>query len=465
MVFLLEELSAVILAAGAGTRMKSQKPKVLHAVCGKPLIDWVCDSVKQAGITNSIVVVGHKANEVMEYMGKTVQFVLQEKQLGTGHAVMQARSVLENKKGHVIILNGDTPLITSDTIHKVIRYHLKNDNAVTIITTETEDPTGYGRIVRNHNNQVTKIVEHKDASAEEKQIKEINSGIYCFKIQDLLDSLCKMNNNNSQKEYYLTDTIEILIQEQAKVEAFKIQNSTELLGINNRIQLSQVEKIMQRRILWEHMQNGVTIIDPENTYIQSKVHIKCDTVIYPGCIIESGTQIGENCIIGPYSRIVNSIIGDYVEIQNSVIFDSHISSNTCIGPFAYLRPGSKIGSHVKIGDFVEIKNSTIGDGTKVSHLTYIGDAEVGKNVNMGCGSVIVNYDGKKKHKTIIGDNSFVGCNVNLVSPVIVNKGAYIAAGSTITEEVPEDSLAIARQRQTIKEGWVNKKFKFDHNMK
>lgn len=452
----MEDLSAIILAAGEGKRMKSKKSKVLHKVCGKELIQWVYDAVQNAGIRNSVVVVGHKAEQVMEFMGEGVRFALQKEQLGTGHAVLQAQSAIQGRQGHVIILNGDTPLIKSETIKRAFEYHIHQNNAATIITTKLDDATGYGRVIRDSAGHVVRIVEHKDATEEERAVNEINSGMYCFTISSLLDSLSKISNNNSQGEYYLTDTIEILINNGQKVGAITMDDSTELLGINNRIQLAEVEAIMRRKILNMHMEQGVTIVDPANTYIGPDVRIGNDTVILPGCIIEGNTVIGEDCIIGPQTNLVNSTIERNVEVKSSVVIDSFIDEGTHVGPFAYLRPGSRIGKNVKVGDFVEIKNSIIGDNTKVSHLTYVGDSEVGKNVNFGCGTVTVNYDGIKKHKTIIGDNAFIGCNTNLVSPVVVNRNAYIAAGSTITDEVPENSLAIARSRQVIKEGWVKK---------
>ncbi|WP_265445357.1 bifunctional UDP-N-acetylglucosamine diphosphorylase/glucosamine-1-phosphate N-acetyltransferase GlmU [Acetivibrio straminisolvens] len=450
-------LMAVILAAGEGKRMKSKKAKVVHEILGMPLVEWVYRSVKKAGIDEVVLVVGHKAEEVKEKMGDKALYAFQEKQLGTGHALMQAKEYLNNKDGYVVVLCGDTPLITSETISNTVNYHKENANSATIITADIDKPDGYGRIVRSGDGSVRKIVEHKDASLEERNIKEINSGMYCFNIKDLTEALKELDNNNSQGEYYLTDTIEILINKGKKVGAIKVEDSSEILGINDRAQLAEAGRIIRDRILKKHMENGVTIIDPASTYIDEDVEIGIDTVIYPSTIIEGKTKIGEDCIIGPGSRIVGAQISDGVEVKNSVVLESSIDDDTKVGPFAYIRPGSRIGKKVKIGDFVEVKKSVIGDKTKISHLTYVGDAEIGKNVNLGCGVVVVNYDGQKKNKTIVGDNSFVGCNVNLISPVEVKSNAYVAAGSTITEEVPEKSLAIARSRQIIKEDWVVKK--------
>ncbi|MCX7922233.1 MAG: bifunctional UDP-N-acetylglucosamine diphosphorylase/glucosamine-1-phosphate N-acetyltransferase GlmU [Clostridia bacterium] len=453
----MNHLMAVILAAGEGKRMRSKNSKVVHKACGKTLIEWVCQAVESAGVDHSVLVVGHRADQVKECMGDKVKYAFQTEQLGTGHAVMQAEEYLKDKDGYVIVLCGDTPLITAETVSNTIEYHKSNNNSATVITADLDDPTGYGRIVRDVNGNVLKIVEHRDTNDQEKNIKEINSGMYCFNIRDLLEALKALNNNNSQGEYYLTDTLEILINKGLKVGAIKVKDSNEILGINNRAQLAEAADILKKRILNRHMMAGVTIIDPGSTYIDEEVQIGIDSVIYPGTVLEGRTTIGEDCIIGPNARLVESRVGNGVEITNSVVLESSVDDDTHVGPFAYIRPGSKIGKQVKIGDFVEIKKSVIGDKTKVSHLTYIGDAEVGKNVNLGCGVVVVNYDGSKKHKTVVGDNAFVGCNVNLVSPVVVGDNAYIAAGSTITEEVPENSLAIARERQVIKQDWVIKK--------
>jgi bifunctional UDP-N-acetylglucosamine pyrophosphorylase / glucosamine-1-phosphate N-acetyltransferase len=450
-------LMAVVLAAGEGKRMKTKHSKVVHRICGRPLIEWVCNAVKNAGIEETVVVVGHRADQVKEAMGEKVRYVLQEEQLGTGHAVMQTREYLDEKDGYVIVLCGDSPLITADTIKNAIGYHIAGGNAATVLTAVLEDPTGYGRILRDSRGDVLKIVEHRDASEQEKSIQEINSGIYCFTIKDLVESLKELKNNNNQGEYYLTDTLSILLDKGRRVGAVKVRNPNEMLGINNRIQLLEAGEVLKKRILEKHMLSGVTIIDPKSTYIDEDVVIGMDTIVYPGTILEGKTVVGEDCIIGPNSRLTDTEIGSGVEVNNSVVLGSTVGDETHVGPFAYIRPGSKIGRKVKIGDFVEVKKSVIGDKTKISHLTYVGDAELGKNVNLGCGVVTVNYDGMKKHKTIVGDHSFIGCNVNLVAPVKVGDSAYIAAGSTITDEVPDNALAIARERQTVKEGWVIKK--------
>ncbi|MDP4181014.1 MAG: bifunctional UDP-N-acetylglucosamine diphosphorylase/glucosamine-1-phosphate N-acetyltransferase GlmU [Bacillota bacterium] len=453
----MEHLMAVILAAGEGKRMKSKNSKVIHKICGKALVEWVVDAAKECGVKESVLVVGHRQDQIRECLGDKVAYAVQEQQLGTGHAVMQAQKYLEGKEGHVIVLYGDTPLITSSTIEKTIAFHKENKCSATVITADFADPSGYGRIVRDKNGDVLKIVEDKDANCEEKNITEINSGLYCFNIKDLLAGLSELNNDNKQGEFYLTDTLEILAKKGSKVGALKISEASEIFGINDRVQLAEAAELIRKRIVDMHMRAGVTLIDPASVFIDAGVVIGMDTIVYPGTYIEAGSKIGEDCIIGPNSRIVRSTIGNGSEINNSVIIESKVGMDTHVGPFAYLRPGSDIGSKVKIGDFVEVKKSIIGDNTKVSHLTYIGDAEVGSNVNLGCGVVVVNYDGKKKNKTVIGDNAFVGCNVNLISPVTVKDNAYVAAGSTITEEVPENALAIARSRQVIKEEWVTSK--------
>ena len=437
--------------------MKSKMPKVLHTVCGKPLSKWVIDASKAAGADKVCAVVGHKAETVKEVLGDVCEFALQAEQKGTGHAVMQAIDVIKNSKGEVVILNGDTPLITAETINKAIEYHKNNGNQATVITAILDDATGYGRIVRDNDGSVLKIVEQKDASEEEKKINEVNSGMYVFDAQSLVYALDKITPNNAQGEYYLTDTLEILLSAGKKIGGYAISDNDEIRGINDRVQLNEAEKIMQKRINEYHMRNGVTMRNPESVYIEDGVEIGNDTEICQNVTIKSGTKIGSDCVIGSGSMLDRAVIHDGVDVLSSVILESEVDEGTHVGPFAYIRPNCHVGKEVKVGDFVELKNSNIDDGTKISHLTYIGDSDVGKRVNFGCGTVTCNYDGKKKYRTTIGDDCFVGCNTNFVSPINVGDGVYIAAGSTITEDIPENSLSIARARQVNKEGWKDKR--------
>jgi bifunctional UDP-N-acetylglucosamine pyrophosphorylase / glucosamine-1-phosphate N-acetyltransferase len=449
---------AIILAAGEGKRMNSDTPKVLHKVCGKEMINHVIDNIRNCKIEDITVVIGKGAEKVRKGTeSRNISYSVQEEQLGTGHAVMCAEDFLKGKSGTVAIFVGDGPLITEDTVNNLVNYHEDGNYKATILTSIMSNPAKYGRIIRNSSGEVEKIVEFKDCSKEEVKVKEINSGMYCFDIESLLNTLSKLNNNNNQGEYYLTDVIEILKKEGKKVGAIDVPVE-EITAVNSKGELAVAEAIMRDRINNKHMENGVVIIDPKATYIEWNVKIGRDTVIYPGNVIQGNTLIEDCCTLYPNNRISNAIIENSVTIQSSVVLDSKIGENTTVGPFAYIRPDSVIGKDARIGDFVEIKKSTIGDGTKVSHLTYIGDAEVGEDCNFGCGTVVVNYDGKAKHKTIIGNNVFVGCNTNLISPVVVEKDSYIAAGSTITNKVPEGSLAIARAKQVNKENWVYKKF-------
>ena len=437
--------------------MKSKMPKVLHKVCGKPLSKWVIDASKAAGADKVCAVVGHKAETVKEVLGDVCEFALQAEQKGTGHAVMQAIDVIKNSKGEVVILNGDTPLITAETINKAIEYHKNNGNQATVITAILDDATGYGRIVRDNDGSVLKIVEQKDASEEEKKINEVNSGMYVFDAQSLVYALDKITPNNAQGEYYLTDTLEILLSAGKKIGGYAISDNDEIRGINDRVQLNEAENIMQKRINEYHMRNGVTMRNPESVYIEDGVEIGNDTEICQNVTIKSGTKIGSDCVIGSGSMLDRAVIHDGVDVLSSVILESEVDEGTHVGPFAYIRPNCHVGKEDKVGDFVELKNSNIDDGTKISHLTYIGDSDVGKRVNFGCGTVTCNYDGKKKYRTTIGDDCFVGCNTNFVSPINVGDGVYIAAGSTITEDIPENSLSIARARQVNKEGWKDKR--------
>lgn len=452
----MDNINAVILAAGEGTRMKSKMPKVLHEVMGRPMVKRVVDTAKDLEAKNICVVTGHMSETVQEALkDEGVSFAVQEKQLGTGHAVMQAEEYI-NENEDVLILYGDTPLIKAETLEKLIEYHRSENNGVSIISAIVEDSAGYGHIIRDKDGNFVKNVEYKDATPEEKLVKEINSGIYCFKGSSLKKALKLITNDNAQGEYYLPDALEIILKSGEKVNAMTIGDVTEFFGVNNRVQLAQANKIMQKRINEKHMLNGVTIIDPTDTYIADDVEIGMDTIIYPGCVLEGKTVIGDDCKIGPDTRLTDMILAPNVTIQYTVAMESEIGSGTKVGPFAYIRPNSKIGENIKIGDFVEVKNSVIGNGTKVSHLTYIGDSDVGERINFGCGTVTVNYDGHKKFRTTIEDDVFIGCNANLVAPVTLKKGSYVAAGSTITKDVPEKSLAVARNRQTNIDGWTKK---------
>ena len=449
----MKSTKTVILAAGHGTRMVSEKPKVLHEVGGKAMLDYVISASEAAGADDTAVIVGYKADIVKAALPENIMAIEQKEQLGTGHAVLQALQFFENFNGNVLVLVGDAPLVRKETLEELVKAHEDGGFSATVLTAVFDDPTGYGRIVKN-GDELIKIVEHKDATDEERGIKEINSGMYCFDAQALKTALQAINSDNVQGEYYLTDTIEILRGMGKKVGSYPTPDVDDIAAVNSKVQLAEIGKIMRRRINTSLMEAGAIIIDPENTYLSAETKIGKDTTIYPGVITEGRVIIGENCVIGHNSRIVNSTIADGVDIQISTVLDSFVDENTHVGPYAYLRPNSHIGKNVKVGDFVEVKNAVMKDGAKASHLTYIGDAEVGKNVNLGCGTVFVNYDGTNKYRTVVEDNCFIGCNSNLVSPVTVKEGSYVAAGSTITDDVPEDTLAVARARQVNKEGYA-----------
>lgn len=442
---------AVVMAAGKGTRMKSDLPKVVHEVLYKPMICHIVDELKGLGVDGIYVIVGHKAEEVKKLVDG-VEFVLQKEQLGTGHALMQARDVLADKEGTTVVLNGDAPLITKETLQKLIQYHNENNMQGTVMTCDCDLDKKFGRIIRD-NNQVKGIVEYKDCSDEQRQISEMNVGEYCFDNKALFKALESVTNNNAQNEYYITDVIEIMNKQNLNVGGYKIDDLSEVGGINDKFELQEATKQLQYKVNKQHLINGVNIIDMANTYIGKDVVIGHDTTIEPGCIIKGHTVIGNGCHIGPYCEFDNVEIKDHVEIKFSVISDSIIESGTDIGPYARLRTHCHILENVHMGNFVEMKKTTFGKGSKAAHLSYIGDATVGENVNIGCGTITSNYDGKNKFQTIIEDNVFVGCNSNLVAPVTIGKNAFIAAGSTITDEVNEDAFAIARSRQVNKEGY------------
>ncbi len=445
---------AVILAAGQGTRMKSKLYKVLHQVCGKPMVEHVVDQISTLNVEKTVTVVGHGAELVKSHLEGKSDFALQAEQLGTAHAVRQSEDVLGNLEGTTLVVCGDTPLIKGETMEALVEHHERLGAKATILTGHTESPDGYGRIIRNDQGLVERIVEHKDATDEERRVKEINTGTYCFDNKALFDALTKVSNDNVQGEYYLPDVIEILKSEGETVSAYQTGDFAETLGVNDRVALAQAEITMQGRINEFHMRNGVTIKDPQNTYIDSDITIGRDTVILPGTVLKGNTVIGEDAVVGPNSEVKDCTIGDRTVLRQSVAHDSFIGADVQIGPFAHIRPASNIGDEVKIGNFVEVKKASFGKGSKASHLSYIGDAEVGSDVNLGCGSITVNYDGKNKFLTKIEDGVFVGCNSNLVAPVTIGQGAYVAAGSTITEDVPGEALSIARARQVNKENYA-----------
>jgi len=450
---MMENFTAVILAAGEGTRMKSETPKVLHKVCGQPMLTYVIEAAKGAGAEKIVIIVGKGAQRIKEaYAQDDIEFVMQEEQKGTGHALMQAENAVKSSP-HIVVLCGDMPLVSAESIRGMVSLHLERKAAATVMTAKVADPTGYGRIIRKGNN-VIDIREHKDATPEERQINEINAGFYCFDTSLVFSALGKVKNNNCQGEYYLTDVVKILNQEGKEVTAFELENPLELHGINDRRQLAQVQKIMQQKIIESWMEKGVTFINPDTCMVDYDVQIGRDTVIYPGVILEGKTRIGEACtIVGP-CRIKDTVVGNSCEIVMSQIDECVIEEGVKIGPYSNLRPGCRLANKVKVGDFVELKNAKVDEGTKIPHLSYVGDAILGKNINIGAGVIFVNYDGYKKHQTVVEDNAFVGCNSNLVAPVTIRAGSFIAAGSTITDEVPEDSLAIARARQVNKPSWA-----------
>ncbi|EOH94091.1 bifunctional UDP-N-acetylglucosamine diphosphorylase/glucosamine-1-phosphate N-acetyltransferase GlmU [Enterococcus villorum] len=447
---------AIILAAGKGTRMKSKLYKVLHPVSGKPMVEHIINRVSETNPDQIITIVGHGAEQVKAQLGERSEYALQAEQLGTGHAVLQAASFLEGKEGTTLVISGDTPLLTTETLNNLFEYHQGKNASATILTAQAEDPTGYGRIIRDHVGIVEKIVEQKDTSPEEALVQEINTGTYCFDNKALFEALNKIGTDNAQGEYYLTDIIEILKEAGNTVAAYQTEDFDESMGVNDRIALAKANELMRHRINKMHMVNGVSFVDPATTYIDDGVVIGADTVIEPGVQLQGNTVIGSDCVIGAHSRIVDSVIEEHVVIENSVIENSHVKSHADVGPFAHLRPNAEIGEGVHIGNFVEVKNAEIGKNTKVGHLTYVGDATLGEEINVGCGVVFVNYDGKSKHRTTIGDHSFIGSNANIIAPVEVAKHTSIAAGSTITDDIPEYAMAIARARQVNKEEYAKK---------
>jgi bifunctional UDP-N-acetylglucosamine pyrophosphorylase / glucosamine-1-phosphate N-acetyltransferase len=450
------DLTTVVLAAGKGTRMKSALPKVLHTVCGKPMLEHVLTAAKAAGAVENIVIIGFGAENVAETIGPQAEFIVQSEQLGTGHAVLQAKKRLAGTGATVMVLCGDTPLLRPESLTRLLAEHRQTGAAATVLTAQMPDPSGYGRVIRDQDGRVIKIVEQKDASPAELAVREVNTGIYCFESAGLFSALDRITCDNAQGEYYLTDVIGIMVNEGAKVWAVTAGDYRETLGINSRLQLAEAEKILRRRKLGELMDSGVTIMDPDSTFIDAEVVIAADTVIYPFTWLEGRTSIGTGCFIGPSTRISDSILGERTVMHFSYAHECRVGDGVTIGPYVHLRPKTVLADGVKVGNFVEVKNTQVGQGSKIPHLSYIGDTDMGSGVNIGSGTITVNYDGKHKHRTTIEDKAFIGCNTNLVAPVTVGRGAYVAAGSTITKDVPPAALGVGRARQTNIEGWAEK---------
>lgn len=453
----MSDIVSLVLAAGKGTRMKSALPKVLHSVGGKSMVQHVLTAAATAGANRNIVVIGFGADDVRKALGDQAEFVVQSEQLGTGHAVLQAKELFQDFTGTILVLCGDTPLLQGAELARLIEAHRAKDAAATVLTAHMPDPAGYGRVIRNDQGQVIKIVEQKDATVAERQVSEVNTGIYCFECQPLFAALSNITCANAQGEYYLTDVIGMLADQGQAVWAVPAADYQQTLGINSRVQLAEAETILRRRKLIELMEAGVTVMDPASTFVDSDVIVGSDTVLYPFTWLEGATTIGSNCRIGPNSRIANTQIGDDVTLHFVYAHECNISDKVTVGPYVHLRPQTVLASGVKIGNFVEVKNSSVGENSKIPHLSYIGDTDMGSGVNIGSGTITVNYDGKSKHRTIIEDNAFIGCNTNLVAPVTVGREAYVAAGSTITKHVPAGALGVARARQSNMADWAAKR--------
>jgi len=455
------DIHIVILAAGQGTRMKSSLPKVLHSIGGRALVEHVlrtADSLTPATVT---MVVGHKADVVQQQLAnrQNISFVRQEPQLGTAHALQQAEQILAGRTGTVVLLSGDVPLLTSSTLRRLIEVHRGANAAATVVTATVARPYGYGRIVRS-NSKIVRIVEERDATPAERQIKEINGGIYAFDLAPLFDALRGIASRNAQGEFYLTDLVAIYRRRKLPVETHMVENAEEIRGINSRTELAEVSRLVRQTKNEELMAAGVTLVDPATTYIEPDVEIGPDTIIHPGVTIEGTTKIGAACEIQGSVRITDSELGDRVTVNNfCLIVGARVAEGVAIGPFAHLRPDTTVGAGAKVGNFVELKKTALGPGSKVNHLSYLGDATVGAGVNVGAGTITCNYDGVNKHQTVIEDGAFIGSDTQLIAPVTVGKGAYVGAGSSITEDVPAGSLGIARGRQTNIEGWVERKKK------
>jgi len=448
--------TALILAAGEGTRMKSETPKVAHAVLGVPMVRLVVEAARAAGCERVVAVTGHKA-DLVEQIIPDVACARQDQQLGTGHAVMCAREALGDVDGSLVVLSGDTPLMTSETIAGLVAMRESSGSAVTVLTTHLPDPSGYGRIVRDRDGEVERIVEEKDCTPEERRIDEVNTGTYCFDAGVLFAHLDRLTTSNAQGEYYLTDMIAVFKDEGLTVSAMATDDPLETLGVNSRVQLAEATKVLQARINRAHLLAGVSMTDPDLVWIGPHVELGRDVEILPMTFLMGSTTVADRALLGPNTRITDSRIAEDAVVDSSIVVSAEVGPGATVGPVAYLRPGTVLKAKSKAGTSVEIKNSVIGEGSKVPHLSYIGDATIGTGVNVGAGSITCNYDGKRKHPTVIGDGAFIGSDTMLVAPVTIGEGAVTAAGSAIGKDVPADALAIERTEQRTIEGWAARK--------
>ena len=455
-----DNVEVIILAAGLGTRMKSSTIKVLHRAAGRPIVDYVLDLAAGICATPPVMIVGHQREAVESSVGPRARFAVQAEQLGTGHAVLQAAEHLESRIAgrHVLILSGDVPLTRKETLHRLVEEHMRSGNALTLLTMKLANPAMYGRIIRDGDGAVVRIVEAKDAGPEELRIDEVNAGIYLFSGDQLFSNLRNLSNANAQGEYYLTDLLAMIREAGHRVGAMIVDDPVEALGVNSRGELAQVEAEIQRRVVTELLAAGVTFRNPATVVIDSTVTIGADTVVYPFVTLEGATRIGEGCVIDPGVHLHNVTVGDDVHLKTGTVAeDAIIEDAATVGPYAHLRPGTQLGRKVKVGNFVETKKAVFGEGAKASHLSYIGDADIGADVNIGAGTITCNYDGVRKHKTVLEDGVFIGSDTQLVAPVRVGRGAYVGAGSTITKDVPAEALALSRTPQKNIEGWARRK--------
>ena len=454
------DLHVVILAAGKGTRMKSATPKVLHPLAGRPLIEHILSTADQLKADSTTLVVGHGAGEVRSALSERpgLQYVVQSPQLGTGHALMQAEPVLKGRKGIALLLYADVPLLEPGTLLRLLEAHRNAKAVMTVLTAELADPYGYGRIVRDDEGQIDRIIEERDASADQRAIREINSGIYALSIGPLFEHLDQLATDNSQAEYYLTDLVGLYRQKGLRVDALRLDTADELRGVNSRLDLAELSQVVRQRKNRLLMMGGVTLEDPATTFVDIDVTVGSDTMLGPGVRLEGRTVVGERCRIHAGSRLTNvTMEDDVVVLDYSVIVDSRVGQGAQVGPMAHIRPDSVIGPEARVGNFVELKKTSLGKGSKASHLTYLGDSTIGEGVNIGAGTITCNYDGEAKHQTIIEDGVFIGSDSQLIAPVTVGKDAYVGAGSTIASDVPAGSLAIARSRQVVKPEWATKR--------